>query len=119
MNIYENYEISRTTQTTDSKVYLAVKRNVASINGISFNHMFYFQKKFESKKANCTVNGMMAAEFDPGFNSNHYYAFVEEGIVHSLDLKTFYFEKSGLGYVNREVISPDSLLKMSNKDEND
>lgn len=81
--------------------------------------MFYFQKKFESKKANCTVNGMMAAESDPDFGKNRYYAFVEEGIVYSLDLKTFYFEMSGLGYVNRKMISPDELLKMNNKDEDD
>lgn len=109
MKKYEEYEVTRTTRTTDSQVFLAAKRDVEVVNGISFSHMFYFQKVSNSKKANCTVNGVLGVEFEPNFTDNHYYAFVEDGIIHSLDMKTFFFEQKGLGYVNRKIISPDEL----------
>lgn len=114
MKNYEDYEITTTVQTVDSNVYMATKRNAETYNGLSFNHMFYFQKT-NAEKANCIVNGMPAIEFKPNFNDNHYYAFVKGGIVRSLDMTSFYFEKEGLGYVNRISIPADELLKMTNK----
>lgn len=108
MKKYDGYEV--VVHTTDSNVFSAVKRNVETVNGITFSHMFYFQGVSNPKKANCTVNEVLAREFEPDFTDNHYYAFVEDGIIHSLDMKTFFFEKKGLGYVNRELISPEEFV---------
>lgn len=110
MKQYDGYEVTRTVQTTDSNVFSAVKRNVETVNGISFNHMFYFQEVTDPEKANCLVNNVPAIKFEPDFTDNHFYSFVEDGIIHSLDMKTFFFEKKGLGYVNRELISPEEFV---------
>lgn len=114
MKKYINYEITETVQTFYSKVYSAYKKNAMLINGISFNHKFFFQKT-NFANANCIVNGIPSKEFEPDFDNNFYYAFVEGGIIYSIDMDTFFFEKKGFGYFNREEISYSDLLLKKQK----
>jgi hypothetical protein len=84
MKTYNDYQISKTFQTVSSGVYAAFKINAVTINGISFNHHFYFQYRDESPY---TVNGKPCKPFDEWF-----IALVNGGSIQTTDLKQFTFK---------------------------
>jgi hypothetical protein len=110
---YNDYQISKTSQTASSGVYSAFKKEAATVNGITFSHHFYFQYCKESHDDDY-VNGKACIPFKPSYDDNYYMAVVNGGVILSTDLKTFSFQDSSLGYVNYAHIDIEDLKKYHN-----
>lgn len=110
---FNGYIISKTFMTDYNGVYEAFKNEAATVNGITFSHIFFFQYCKESHDDDY-VNGKACIPFKPRVDDNFYMAIVNGGVIISTDLKNFLFQDTSLGYTNYNHIDIEELKNYHN-----